>query len=75
MFLSRTAEALELTLPSPAERRQGPVPAGLAQGWEQDTVTKIWDAGLLRPSDADFAGGLTRSQGEELAAELAALMD
>ena len=75
VFLSRTAEALELTLPSPAERRQGPVPAGLAQGWEQDTVTKIWDAGLLQPSDADFAGGLTRSQGEELAAELAALMD
>ncbi|WP_325200180.1 S-layer homology domain-containing protein [Oscillibacter sp.] len=74
VFLGRTAEALDLILPSPAERRQGPVPAELAQGWEQDTVSKIWDAGLLQPSDADFSKGLTRSQGEELAAALAKLI-
>ncbi len=74
VFLGRTAEALDLTLPNPAERRQGPIPAKLAQGWKQDTVTEIWDAGLLQPSDADFSKGLTRSQGEELAAALAKLI-
>ena len=75
VFLSRTAKALEIPLPSPAEHRQGPVPAELAQGWEQDTVADIWDAGLLLPSDADFSKGLTRSQGEELAAALAGLLN
>lgn len=75
VFLSRAAEALEIPLPSPAEHRQGPVPAELAQGWEQDTVADIWDAGLLLPSDADFSKGLTRSQGEELAAALAGLLN
>lgn len=75
VFLSRAAKALEIPLPSPAEHRQGPVPAELAQGWEQDTVADIWDAGLLLPSDADFSKGLTRSQGEELAAALAGLLN
>lgn len=74
VFLGRTAEVLDLTLPNPAEHRQGPIPAELVQGWKQDTVTKIWDAGLLQPSDADFSKGLTRSQGEELAAALAKLI-
>ena len=44
----------------------GPVPAAL--GGSQDAVTRAWDLGLL-PADADFTGGLTRSQGEKLAEE------
>ncbi len=73
VFLSRAAEALEISLPSPAENRQGPVPTALAQGWNQGVVTEIWDAGLLQPSGADFTKGITRTQGEEMAAALAAL--
>ena len=48
----------------------GPVPAAL--GGSQDAVTQAWDLGLL-PADADFTGGLTRSQGEKLAEALKAL--
>ena len=48
----------------------GPVPAAL--GGSQDAVTRAWDLGLL-PKDADFTGGLTRSQGEKLAEALKAL--
>ena len=69
MFLGRAAEALNLK-PDPAEKRMGPVPAAL--GGSQDAVTRAWDLGLL-PKDADFTGGLTRSQGEKLAEALKAL--
>lgn len=69
VFLGRTAEALDLK-PDPAEKRMGPVPAAL--GGSQDAVTRAWDLGLL-PADADFTGGLTRSQGEKLAEALKAL--
>lgn len=71
VFLGRTAEALGLE-PDPAAKRMGPIPAALAQGWEQSAVTAAWDLGLL-PSDADFTRGLTRAQGAELAAALAEL--
>lgn len=71
VFLGRAAEALEI--PLPAGSRRGPVPAALAQGWEQSAVTRAWELGLL-PADADFTQGLTRSQGEELAAALAELL-
>nr|WP_325182882.1 S-layer homology domain-containing protein [uncultured Oscillibacter sp.] len=70
VFLGRTAEALDLK-PDPAAKRMGPVPAAL--GGSQDAVTRAWDLGLI-PADADFAKGLTRAQGEELAAGLAKLM-
>ena len=73
VFLGRAAEALNLK-PDPAEKRMGPVPAALAQGGSQEAVTRAWDLGLI-PADADFAQGLTRSQGEELAAGLKALLD
>ena len=73
VFLGRAAEALNLK-PDPAEKRMGPVPATLAQGGSQEAVTRAWDLGLI-PADADFAQGLTRSQGEELAAGLKALLD
>lgn len=73
VFLSRTAEALDID-PDPAAKRAGPLPAALAQGWEQDAVTKAWDLGLL-PAGADFSKGLTRAQGEDLAARLNALLD
>ena len=69
VFLGRTAEALGLK-PDPAAKRMGPVPAAL--GGSQDAVTQAWDLGLL-PADADFTGGLTRSQGEKLAEALKAL--
>ena len=69
VFLGRTAEALDLK-PDPAAKRMGPVPAAL--GGSQDAVTRAWDLGLL-PADADFTGGLTRSQGENLAEALKAL--
>ena len=69
VFLGRTAEALGLK-PDPAAKRMGPVPAAL--GGSQDAVTRAWDLGLL-PADADFTGGLTRSQGEKLAEALKAL--
>ena len=69
VFLGRAAEALNLK-PDPAEKRMGPVPAAL--GGSQDAVTRAWDLGLL-PKDADFTGGLTRSQGEKLAEALKAL--
>ena len=72
VFLGRTAEALGRE-PAPEGRRSGPIPAALAQGWEQSAVTKAWDLGLL-PGDADFTKPLTRSQGEELAAALGARM-
>ena len=70
VFLGRTAEALDLK-PDPAAKRMGPVPAAL--GGSQDAVTLAWDLGLL-PADADFTGGLTRAQGETLAAALEALL-
>ena len=70
VFLGRTAEALDLK-PDPAAKRMGPVPAAL--GGSQDAVTRAWDLGLI-PADADFAKGLTRAQGEELAAGLAKLL-
>ena len=70
VFLGRTAEALDLK-PDPAAKRTGPVPAAL--GGSQDAVTLVWDLGLL-PADADFTGGLTRAQGETLAAALEALL-
>lgn len=73
VFLGRAAEALNLK-PDPAEKHAGPVPAALAQGGSQKAVTRAWDLGLL-PADADFAQGLTRSQGEELAAGLKTLLD
>jgi len=69
VFLGRTAEALDLK-PDPAAKRMGPVPAAL--GGSQDAVTRAWDLGLI-PADADFTGGLTRSQGEKLAEALKAL--
>ncbi len=69
VFLGRAAEALDLK-PDPAAKRMGPVPAAL--GGSQDAVTRAWDLGLL-PKDADFTGGLTRSQGEKLAEALKAL--
>lgn len=72
VFLGRTAEALGLEA-NPSAGRRGPVPAALARGWEQGSVTRAWDLGLL-PADADFTQGLTRSQGEELAAALAELL-
>ena len=70
VFLGRTAEALDLK-PDPAAKRTGPVPEAL--GGSQDAVTRAWDLGLL-PADADFTGGLTRAQGETLAAALEALL-
>ena len=70
VFLGRTAEALDLK-PDPAAKRMGPVPEVL--GGSQDAVTQAWDLGLL-PKDADFTGGLTRSQGEKLAEALKALI-
>lgn len=70
VFLGRTAEALDLK-PDPAAKRMGPVPEAL--GGSQDAVTRAWDLGLL-PADADFTGGLTRAQGETLAAALEALL-
>ncbi|MEY8387343.1 S-layer homology domain-containing protein [Oscillospiraceae bacterium 38-13] len=69
VFLGRAAEALDLE-PDPAGKRMGPVPKAL--GESQDAITRAWDLGLL-PSGADFTKGLTRSQGEELAAALAKL--
>ena len=53
---------------------RSPIPAALAQGFDQGAVTRAWDLGLI-PADADFSQGLTRSQGEELAAGLAELLD
>ncbi len=73
VFLGRTAEALGLE-PNPAAKRMGPVPAALAEGWGQSEVTRAWDLGLI-PTDADFTQGLTRTQGEELASALGALID
>lgn len=70
VFLGRTAEALDLK-PDPAAKRMGPVPEAL--GGSQEAVTRAWDLGLL-PADADFTGGLTRAQGETLAAALEALL-
>lgn len=70
VFLGRTAEALDLK-PDPAAKRTGPVPEAL--GGSQEAVTRAWDLGLL-PADADFTGGLTRAQGETLAAALEALL-
>lgn len=72
VFLGRTAETLGLE-PDPAAKRMGPVPEALAQGFDQSAVTRAWDLGLL-PSGADLAQGLTRAQGEELAAGLKALL-
>ena len=74
VFLSRTAEALDIPAPDLSQDRHGPVPAALAEGWEESAVTRAWDLGLL-PADADFTQGLTRSQGEALAAALSALLD
>lgn len=74
VFLSRTAAALDIPLPDPAEERAGPLPAALARGGNRDAVGEMWDAGLLQPSGADYTRGLTRSQGEELAAALADLL-
>lgn len=71
VFLGRAAEALGLK-PDPAAKRMGPVPEAL--GETQEAVTRAWDLGLI-PADADFTGGLTRSQGEQLAAALAELAD
>lgn len=73
VFLGRTAETLGLE-PDPSAKRMGPVPAALAQGGSQDAVTRAWDLGLI-PAGADFSQGLTRAQGEELAAGLKALLD
>ena len=73
VFLSRAAEAMEISLPDPAAGRVGPLPAALAQSRGQDVLQKVWDAGLLQPSNPDYAKGLTRSQGAELAAALAKL--
>lgn len=73
VFLGRTAEALGLE-PDPSVKRMGPIPATLAQGFDQSAVTRAWDLGLI-PADTDFAKGLTRSQGEELAANLKSLID
>nr|WP_325211398.1 S-layer homology domain-containing protein [uncultured Oscillibacter sp.] len=70
VFLGREAEALDLQ-PDPAAKRMGPIPAAL--GGSPEAVTRAWDLGLL-PEDADFTKGLTRSQGEELAAALKKLM-
>ncbi|WP_297870188.1 S-layer homology domain-containing protein [uncultured Oscillibacter sp.] len=71
-FLTRAADVLNLE--AAPGHRSGPIPAALAQGGSQEAVTRAWDLGLL-PADADFAQGLTRSQGEELAAGLKALLD
>lgn len=73
VFLGRTAETLGLK-PDPSAKRMGPVPAALAQGFDQSAVTRAWDLGLI-PAGADFSQGLTRAQGEELAAGLKALLD
>lgn len=71
-FLTRAADVLNLE--AAPGHRSGPIPAALAQGGSQEAVTRAWDLGLI-PADADFAQGLTRSQGEELAAGLKALLD
>lgn len=73
VFLGRTAEVMGLE-PNPAAKRMGPIPEVLAQGFDQSAVTRAWDLGLI-PADAGFTEGLTRSQGEELAAGLRALID
>ena len=72
VFLGRTAEVLGVQ-PNPSVKRMGPIPAALAQGGSQEAVTRAWDLGLI-PTDADFTQGLTRAQGEELAAALKALI-
>ena len=72
VFLGRTAEVLGLQ-PNPAAKRMGPVPEALAQGFDQSAVIRAWDLGLI-PADADFTKGLTRAQGEELAAGLEKLL-
>lgn len=72
VLLGRTAEALGRK-PDPAAHRSGPLPEALAQGWEQDAVTRAWDLGLL-PANADFSKGLTRAQGAALAEALGALL-
>lgn len=60
--------------PTPATSRQGPIPAVLAQGWEQDAVTWAWDIGLL-PAGADFSKDIIRTQGETLAESFGKLID
>lgn len=70
VFLGRMAEVLEI---APSKDRRGPIPAALAQGFDQGAVTRAWDLGLI-PADADFTQGLTRTQGEALAAGLEALL-
>ena len=72
VFLGRTAEVLGLQ-PDPAAKRMGPVPEALAQGFDQSAITRAWDLGLI-PADADFSRGLTRAQGEALAAGLEKLL-
>ena len=72
VFLGRTAEARGLQF-NPSIDHAGPIPEALARGWEQEAVTLAWDLGLL-PADVDFTQGLTRAQGEELAAALGARM-
>lgn len=72
VFLGRTAETLGLE-PDPSAKRMGPIPAALAQGFDQSAVTRAWDLGLL-PADADFTQGLTRAQGEELAEGLKSMI-
>lgn len=74
VFLSRAAEALGVPGPDPTTSRQGPIPAALAQGWEQDAVTWAWDMGLL-PAGADFSKGITRTQGETPAEAFGKLID
>lgn len=72
VFLGRTAETLGLE-PDPSVLRIGPVPEALAQGFDQNAVTRAWDLGLI-PADADFAQGLTRAQGEQLVENLKSLI-
>ncbi len=72
VFLTRAAKHLEISASDPSSDRHGPLPAALANGWNQAAVTQAWDLGFL-PAEADFTQGITRAQGEAMVSVLAAL--
>lgn len=71
VFMARAVEAAGLK--ADGNQRSGPIPAALSSGWNQASVTQAWELGLL-PADADFMQGITRAQGEAMAAALASLI-